>query len=102
MKRRAIKAANLWRMHTIISRHRARRFMRKIERLNQSPDVCWAELVCWDALYHGQPLARLVDGGTSFGCKQDAARDGSCYCGKFATLEKADSLIPAFIVEATV
>lgn len=101
MKRRAIKTANLWRMHTIVSRHRARRFMRKIERLNQSPDVCWTELVCWDALYHGQPLARLVAEHTSLGCKQDAARNGSCYCGKFATLEKADNYSPAFIVGAS-
>lgn len=96
------------RQYKYLRRRRDRLYMRKIERINISPAVCWCELVCWQSIDRRSGLIRLVDEQTSFRCKADAARDGTCYCGKFATQQAVDrchaefnSDYAPFIVEAT-
>jgi len=66
--------------------------------LNRLPRVCWADLVDW-ALQSKPPteqqrLIRTSRDGETYGilrmtgsrvCRRDAARTGTCYCGKFCT-----------------
>ena len=69
--------------------------------LNRLPWTCWADIVDWTLQAKQAPLRnssqRLIrtsrDGDTygllrmdgSRRCRDDAARNGTCYCGKFCT-----------------
>ena len=71
------------------------------DQLNRFPGTCWADLVSWVSpgrrrrserqrfirtRRDGQTagLLRMVGTGD---CRADAARTGTCYCGKFRTAE---------------
>ena len=71
--------------------------------LNRLPWVCWADVVFWvsrakeaPSRNSSQRLLRTSGDGDTYGllwmngtrdCRADAARTGTCYCGKFATVE---------------
>jgi hypothetical protein len=71
--------------------------------LNRLPWVCWADVVDWvhrakeaPSRNSSQRLLRTSGDGDTYGilrmnrtrdCRADAARTGTCYCGKFATAE---------------
>ena len=71
-----------------LQRRRDRLYMRKIERINQSPDVCWAELVGWHYTAVNnrgprlKPISRSCDAGD---CRTNLIDNAACWCGKFVT-----------------
>lgn len=52
------------------------------EWLNRRDTTCWARLCSWAANSRLREVRDYLDGGE--GCKADAAKDGACYCHKFA------------------
>lgn len=56
---------------------------RIVSLLDRRPDQCWADLCTW-ALGNGDDGIRGLNPLSPIGpvCRSDAARSGSCYCGK--------------------
>lgn len=67
---------------------------RLTNRLNERRDTCWIDLVCWiefgpfSEVTTIAPFNRFRDPlfvKTVARCRDDARKDGVCYCGKFCT-----------------
>jgi hypothetical protein len=51
--------------------------------LNRLPGQCWSDLVMWALREHrGEPGSRSPWSPATWACRQDLARNGTCYCGK--------------------
>lgn len=59
-----------------------RRRWRGARLLNRLPSMCWSDLVGWVLFQDAPEHRRLRDCRIGASCRDDATRNGCCYCGK--------------------